>query len=131
MLFKFVEPLESRLLCAASLSGALKKWQPVTLDFAGPAAREADVSPNPFKDYRLQVMFTAPSGKTFSVPGYFNGDGAGGSLGTVWETKFTPDEKGTWSYRASFRKGTNVAIDLTGSAGTSTSFNGTTGSFSI
>ena len=44
----------------AVVSGELKKWHTVTIDFDGPTHSETDVGPNPFLDYRLQVAFTAP-----------------------------------------------------------------------
>jgi hypothetical protein len=54
------------------VSGTLTAWHPVTVDFAGPSARETDSAPNPFLDYRLQVAFTGPSGQVYNVPGFFD-----------------------------------------------------------
>ena len=59
-------------------------WYPVTIDFQGPEAGQMDSSPNPFLDYRLQVTFDGPSGQSYNVPGYFDGDGKGGPKGNVW-----------------------------------------------
>ncbi len=39
------------------LAGALQRWHPVTLTFEGPQASE-EGSPNPFRDYRLSVVFS-------------------------------------------------------------------------
>ena len=86
-------------------------WHPMAVRFQGPAHSETDDDPNPFLDYRLLVRFTAPSGKTFSVAGFFDADGKGGARGSVWGARFTPCEPGTWSYRVSFRRGSRVAID--------------------
>lgn len=80
------------------VAGTLKKWHPITVSFTGPYASETDVSPNPFLDYRLQVKFTGPSGQTYNVPGFFDGNGSGGSAGDLWRVRFSPDEAGTWSY---------------------------------
>jgi len=113
------------------INGAMRAWQPVTISFFGPAASESDNSPNPFLDYRLQVTFTGPGSQTYNVPGYFDGNGNGGGTGNVWRVRFTPDQAGTWSYQASFRQGANVAISTSASAGSATSFDGTSGSFSI
>ena len=124
-------PMAPLSASALNVSGTAKKWHTITIDFAGPTAKQTDTSPNPFKDYRLQVRFNGPNGKTYNVPGYFDGDGKGGSTGNIWRVKFTPDERGTWNYQASFRKGTNVAIDLSSSAGTPTHFDGATGSFTV
>ena len=116
----------------ATISGELKKWHPLTLDFAGPSASETDASPNnPFLDYRLQVTFTGPAGQKYNVPGFFDGDGNGGGTGDVWRTRFSPDEAGAWSYQASFRKGTDVAVDLGSTAGTATGFDGASGTFNV
>src|SRR5215208_5607802 len=114
-----------------SVTSEFKKWHPVTVSFNGPPATETNSSPNPFLDYRLQVSFTSPSGKSFEVPGFYDGDGNGGSSGSVWKVRFNPDESGTWGYKASFRQGTNVAIDTSATAGSPTSFDGASGTFDI
>jgi Domain of unknown function (DUF5060)/Putative collagen-binding domain of a collagenase len=114
-----------------SVTGELKKWHPVTVSFAGPPSTETSNAPNPFLDYRLQVIFTSPSGKSFEVPGFYDGDGNGASSGSVWKVRFNPDEAGTWSYRASFRQGANVAIDTSPTAGTPASFDGASGTFDV
>jgi hypothetical protein len=117
---------------SGTISGLLKRWQPLTIDFAGPASTQTSTSPNPFLDYRLQVLFTHQrSGKTYNVPGFFDGDGKGSGSGNVWRVRFNPDEEGLWTYQASFRKGSNVAIDLSTSAGTASSFDGASGSFIV
>lgn len=113
------------------VSGELKKWYPVTVDFTGPNASEMDNTPNPFLDYRLQVTFSAPSGRSYNVPGFFDGDGNGNGIGSVWRVRFTPDEVGTWQYTASFRMGTNIAVDLRPDAGSTTGFDGASGTFFI
>src|SRR5215213_5522589 len=70
---------------SGSVTGEFKKWHPVTVSFTGPSSSETSSSPNPFLDYRLQVVFTSPSGKSFDVPGFYDGDGNGGSSGSVWK----------------------------------------------
>jgi hypothetical protein len=117
---------------SASVSGELKKWHPVALSFTGPNASETTASPNnPFLDYRLQVTFTGPSGQKYVVPGFFDGDGNGGGTGNIWRARFAPDQGGTWTYQASFRKGSNVAIDLSPTAGSPTDFDGASGTFAV
>jgi hypothetical protein len=126
-----VEPLESRVL-AASVSGPLRQWQAVELDFRGPVARETNTAPNPFLDFRLQVTFThATTGKRYEVPGFFDGNGAGGAAGSVWTARLTPDRPGRWTYSASFRTGVRIAVSASRSAGTPTAFNGDSGSFVV
>ncbi|HEX2035179.1 MAG TPA: DUF5060 domain-containing protein [Chloroflexota bacterium] len=115
----------------ARLSGTPRQWDTVTLDFAGPAADEADNDPNPFLDYRLQVTFRGPGGQTYVVPGFFDGDGQGNGHGTIWRVRFTPDQAGRWSYTASFRAGPRVAVALEDEAGTPLAFDGVRGAFSV
>ena len=119
----------------ASLTGELKKWHPITLTFDGPEAAEAG-TPNPFRDYRLNVTFThAGSGASVVVPGFFAADGNAGETGAIagnkWRAHFTPHEMGTWQYTASFRSGSDVAMSLDVEAGSATAFDGASGSFNI
>jgi hypothetical protein len=117
---------------AGNVSGSLQKWDDVTVDFSGPSHSESDSNPNPFLDYRLQVIFSAPiSGKTYSVPGYFDGDGVGGGTGSVWRVKFTPDEVGEWTYEASLRAGTNISVELDPLAGSPVLIDGAFGKFAV
>jgi len=103
-----------------SINGEMKKWHKVTLEFEGPTLSETS-TPNPFTDYRLNVTFTNGS-KTYVVPGYFSADGnaaeSSASSGNIWKVHFAPDEIGTWTYTASFRTGSNVAIDASSTSGT-------------
>ncbi len=107
------------------------KWQAVTLQFAGPKASQMDTDPNPFLDHRLNVTFTAPSGRAYVVPGYFDGDGRGGPSGNVWAARFTPDEAGQWSFAASLRRGKNVAVELNPSVGEAVALPEAAGSFTV
>ena len=110
---------------------ALRRWHRVTVELSGPGATETS-TPNAFLDYRYQVLFTGPSSQTFSVPGYFAGDGTGGSSGSAWHAHLSPDEVGTWQYAISFRSGSEVAVDTTGSAGSALApFDGVSGSFEV
>ncbi|MCK4627500.1 MAG: DUF5060 domain-containing protein, partial [Sedimentisphaerales bacterium] len=114
------------------ITGEQKAWQTVTISFTGPQASQSDTSPNPFLDYRLQVKFTGPRGQSYNVPGYFDGNGDGLGVGNVWRVRFTPDEAGTWGYTASFRQGSEVAIDLGSDAGNASGYiDGTSGQFEV
>ncbi|QJE96378.1 PKD domain-containing protein [Luteolibacter luteus] len=121
---------------SALISGELKKWHKVTLDFAGPNTSES-ATPNPFTDYRLNVTFThLGSGKSYVVPGYYAADGnaanSSATSGNVWRVHFSPDETGAWSYTASFRSGSNVATNASPTAGNAAGFfDGDSGNFSI
>ena len=117
------------------IAGELQQWHKVTLDLAGPFARETNSSPNPFTDCRLTVTFEHESGKPrYIVPGYFAADGNAGQTGeesgTVWRAHLSPDRPGRWSYRVSFVRGPGVATS--DSAGESIApYHGQTGSFEI
>ncbi len=114
-----------------SLGGNLQKWQPVVIDFRGPVTSASNDAPNPFLDYRLQVRFRSPDGVEYDVPGYYDGDGDGGLSGDVWRVAFSPDETGDWAFRASFREGDQVAIQLEPDAGEPVAFDGTVGTLTV
>lgn len=104
---------------------------PIAIDFKGPSSTEADDDPNPFLDYRLQANFTGPDGKEFSVPGFFAGNGKGGASGHLWRVRFSPDQPGTWKYRVSFRRGSEVAVSLDAESGKPIAFDGASGEIEI
>lgn len=114
-----------------TVSGELKLWHKVTVDFTGPETSET-ATPNPFTDYRLDVTFEN-GGKKHVVPGYYAADGnaaeTSATSGSVWRVHFAPDKTGRWTYSARFTTGRNVATDAEGkSAGFC---DGATGSFVI
>lgn len=116
---------------AQTISGELKKWHKVTLEFTGPSSSETN-STNPFSDYALQVNFIGAD-KTFTVPGYFAADGnaaeTSATSGNKWHVHFTPPETGVWNYAVSFKQGPNVAINGGGTG--VASIDDTYGSFTI
>ena len=116
-----------------AVSGELKQWHKITIAFTGPGASEAG-SPNPFTDYRLNVTFTHGDSK-YTVPGYYAADGNAGETGAEngnqWKVHFAPDETGEWSYRASFREGSNIAIESGPNAGKACAFDGAEGTFLV
>jgi hypothetical protein len=115
-------------------TGDLKQWHPQTLTFSGPAVSEND-SVNPFLNYRLNVTFVGPDGSSHVVAGYYAADGnaaeTSATSGNKWRVHFVPDQAGTWTWTASFRTGTNVAVSMDPNAGTATSFDGASDSFEI
>ncbi|MEM9282884.1 MAG: DUF5060 domain-containing protein [Verrucomicrobiota bacterium] len=114
-----------------TVGGDLMQWHEVIVDLTGPASSET-ADPNPFLHFRYNVHFTGPSGQTFLLPGYFAGNGSGGNAGSIWRVHFNPDEVGVWNYSVSFRQGTNVAVDLSPTAGTpNPSYDGLSGQFTI
>lgn len=118
---------------AGVLSGEQKTWHTVTVTFEGPMTAET-ASPNPFRDYRLNVTFTQGN-RRYVVPGYYAADGnaahTGAAGGNKWRVHFVPDADGPWTYRASFRTGTDVAVSLAPNAGARTGFDGETGAFTV
>jgi hypothetical protein len=58
----------------------------------------ASGTPNPFTDVDFSAQVTAPSGRTYSVPGFFDGNGQGGSSGKVFKVRIFADEVGTWRW---------------------------------
>lgn len=115
------------------VTGQMRQWHAVTLTFDGPMTSEtAEV--NPFLDYRLNVTFSQGD-RHYLVPGYYaaDGDAANSSAtgGNKWRAHFTPDEPGQWTYIASFRTGTDVAVSSDPNAGRATALDGMAGEFTI
>ena len=91
---------------SVSVTGDLRRWYPATLDFQGPESKEMAVTPNPFLDYRLQVAFTAPSGRVYVFYDYNTRDfhEIGGRTVRVdmlgdYAWKYSDDGGLTWSDR--------------------------------
>lgn len=55
---------------------------------------------NPFdpEDIDITVIFTAPSGRIWQIPGFYHY-----TFGTMWEVRFAPDEIGEWKYAVKVR----------------------------
>jgi len=113
------------------LSGELKKWHKVTITFDGPQTSET-ANPNPFRNYRLDVTFTKGN-KRYVVPGYYAADGNAAETSTTagnkWRVHFVPDQVGQWSYIASFRTGSDIAVSDDPSTGAPAAFDGAKGTF--
>lgn len=120
-----------RLPAGVKVPGDPRRWSPLEVWFQGPTHKELDEQPNPFLDYRLTVRFTAPGGERFDVPGFFDGNGSGVGTGDIWKARFTPGQVGTWTFQASFRTGTNLAISLDPLAGQPAAFDGLSGAFQV
>lgn len=122
---------------SVAISGELRQWHKVTLTLAGPFAKETDSAPNPFTDYRFDVVFTHESGSPqLVVPGYFAADGkaaeSSASEGNQWRAHLAPEKTGTWNWETRFRQGKQVALSTEADAGEELApFDGKTGSFRI
>lgn len=57
-------------------------------------------TPNPF-DLTVTANVTSPSGRHYTVDGFFDGDGLGGSVGNVFKARVYADEIGTWTWSSS------------------------------
>ena len=66
--------------------------------------------PNPF-DFDMAAQVVSPSGRRFTVPGFFDGDGQGGAVGRTFKVRVCPDEPGTWRW--------SIASGVPGLAGSS------------
>ncbi len=81
---------------AARHLGEFAKWATVEIELAGPPSQGRG-QPNPFA-LPVDVLFTSPRGKTFQVPGFYDGDGRGGLDGSVWKVRIAADETGRWRF---------------------------------
>lgn len=115
------------------ISGELRQWHRISLTFDGPQTSET-ANPNPFLDYRLNVMFEK-DGRRYVVPGYYAADGnaaeSSATSGNKWRVDFIPDETGDWTWRASFRQGPAVAVSLDPEPGRAAAFDGAAGRFRV
>jgi hypothetical protein len=84
---------------SASDHGQFAKWSKIEIVFTGPDSQGRG-EPNPFA-ILFDVNFTSPSGKQYSVPGLYDGDGKGGLDGNVWKVRFSADELGQWNFSTS------------------------------
>lgn len=103
------------------------------MSFKGPETSEL-ATPNPFLDFRLDVVFThGASTAAYIVPGFYAADGeaaqSGEDSGNVWAVRFTPGRTGKWTYVAAFREGTDIAV--TPDTGERGYFDGEKGEFEV
>ncbi|MFA5326315.1 MAG: DUF5060 domain-containing protein [Prolixibacteraceae bacterium] len=116
------------------IRGELKRWYTIHLIFDGPQCNETDFRPNPFLDYRLEIIFTNGD-KTYKVPGFFAADGNAAETsaisGNKWQVNFVPDEAGLWKYSVSFRGGKNISISNEANEGKTLAQDGFSGTLQI
>ncbi|WP_194768844.1 Calx-beta domain-containing protein, partial [Tamlana sp. I1] len=131
--------LFTSIINAQKVTGELKKWHKITIEFTDDETYSETGTPNPFLDRRLNVTFNhAGSGKSYIVPGYFAADAnaaeTSATSGNKWLVHFAPDEEGAWTFSASFREGNNVAVAYPSSASdgsASTGIDGQSGTLKI
>ncbi|MEO8475176.1 MAG: DUF5060 domain-containing protein, partial [Chryseolinea sp.] len=49
-------------------------------------------------DIDITAIFTAPSGKTWTIPAFYHY-----TFGTMWKIRFSPDELGEWKYKVKIK----------------------------
>lgn len=77
--------------------GVFPQRSKVEFTLHGPDSAELSESENPFA-ILVDVTFSGPDGRTFTVPAFFAGDGKGGQEGEVWLVRFAPDFPGRWLF---------------------------------
>ena len=121
------------LFSQGRVKGTLEKWNKVTVSFNYKEFSENDED-NPFLNYRLNVTFKNGD-EEITVPGFFAADGnsaeTSSKKGSVWQVRFMPNKIGKWTYKASFKKGNEIAINDDEKAGESIGFDKAIGSFII
>lgn len=59
---------------------------------------------NPLQDVGVTVTFISPAGQTTAVDGFWDG-------GKTWRVRFSPDQPGRWSFKASCSDAANPGLD--------------------
>ncbi len=121
----------SLTLSGQNISGELQRWHKITITANGPNTSES-ATPNPFMNFRFDATFTHENGKKYVVPGYYAGcdnPAEGCDSGNKWKVHFTPDRTGKWSYKLSFKQGTNIAVKTGGES--AKFFDNKTGNFTV
>ncbi|WP_271781866.1 Ig-like domain-containing protein [Aquimarina algiphila] len=124
---------------SVDVSGTLQKWHKITVSLTLPGNNLTEAAVT-FRNTRMDVIFTSPSGRNIRVPGFFAADGNAANTnakqGKVYKAYLRPDETGNWTYRVLYYTGNDIAIsnvgnlpspvhNLTGSAGSITASNKT------
>jgi len=78
-------------------SGSIPRYQVVELDIAHSEAGVANVWESP----AIGVTFTAPSGRAYTVGGFYHST-------DLWKARFAPQEVGTWLWSASWQLGDSI-----------------------
>lgn len=129
-------PLSASRADSADAPATLQRHHTLELSFRGPDTSET-ATPNPFADYRLLVRFALADDPDHSylVRGFYAADGqaaeTGAVSGDVWQARFTPDRLGEWTYQASLRQGTRIALDDDSQAGAPIDLANASGRFTV
>lgn len=77
--------------------GTFAAWEKVELNLTGPSVNGLDTQINPFT-ILVDIHFVSPSGKTFVVPAFYNGNGSGNMTGNKWKGHFSTGTVGEWTF---------------------------------
>jgi len=86
------------LLATAAEAQQVAQWTRFEAQFTA----GADYA-NPVQDVRLEVEFTSPGGQKLTVPAFWDGF-------RVWKVRFSPEERGKWSYRTRSSKADDAGL---------------------
>ena len=99
---------------AVAADQEVPKWQRFELTLESSANYA-----NPLQEAQLEATFTAPSGQTRKVPGFWDDK-------NTWRVRFAPNETGKWTYKTSCSDKSNKALDAQSGAFTCTAPTGKT-----
>ena len=98
--------MSAQIKFVMSSAAKVKQYEPIF--FA--VTFEGEKWDNPYlqEEAALDMMITTPSGKEIVLPAFFRGTN-GGEMYSVWEARFTPQEKGKYTYHFRYTKAGEVA----------------------
>ena len=98
--------LNAQITSVTPSAKKVKQYEPIF--FA--VTFEGEKWENPYlqEEAALDMMITTPSGKEIVLPAFFKGTN-GGEMYGVWEARFTPQEKGKYTYRFRYTKYGEIA----------------------
>jgi hypothetical protein len=112
--FTFLVLVGTLALANARAGGAVARFDTAEIVLRSAASFNASQgTPNPFTAVELTARVTSPSGRVYTVPGFFDGDGAGGTIGNVFKVRVYAGEPGTWQWTT-----TSNTAGLHGQSGT-------------
>ena len=98
--------LNAQITSVTPSAKKVKQYEPIF--FA--VTFEGEKWENPYlqEEAALDMMITTPSGKEIVLPAFFKGTN-GGEMYGVWEARFTPQEKGKYTYHFRYTKYGEIA----------------------
>ncbi|HKI02916.1 MAG TPA: DUF5060 domain-containing protein [Thermoanaerobaculia bacterium] len=113
-IFVFVLFVGTLAIATSRAGGAVSRFDTAEIVLRSTSSFNASAgTPNPFTAVDLTARVTAPSGRAYTVNGFFDGDGASGTTGNVFKIRVYADEIGTWRWTT-----TSNTAGLNGQSGT-------------